>query len=185
MEIWKEIKGYEDIYQISNFGRVRSLARLVRIGDGVFKPTRNRILKPNKRNSYHSVNLYYPAGVSKTKMIHRLVAIHFKRKPHSPRKNVVNHVDCNKLNNHHSNLEWVTHLENCRHAKANGRMKVPFTRGEKNGRSILTEVQVIEIINLFGKKNNVQIARSFGISKNTILDIKSGRTWKHLNRGTA
>jgi len=185
LEIWKDVSGYEGIYQISNHGRVRSLPRLIKIGINSFKYVDLKILRQNRRNHYYSVNLYKPGEQTKTLMIHRMVAIHFKRSPRNPEKNIVNHKDCNKLNNHHSNLEWVTHTGNCRHARNNGRIKVPFTRGENNGRSILTESKVLEMISFFGKKNNVQISKIFGVSKNTVLDIKSGRTWKHLKQGSS
>lgn len=166
-EIWKDIVGYNGLYKISNYGRVMSL-----YNDG-------RILKPNSSGPYFHVNLFL-SGNQKTQRIHRLVAIHFLRKPISKLKILVNHKDCNKINNHHSNLEWCSPEGNCKHAKKHGRTKVPFTRGEKNGRSILTEQKVLLIREYCKTHNGVQAAIEFGVSKNTIFDIKAKRTWSHI-----
>ena len=96
-EIWKDIKDYEGLYQISNFGNVKSLIQN--------NSRRKKILKPYLNNSgYLRVNLYDKFGNAKKYYIHRLVAFTFLDKPQE--MNIVNHIDCNKLNNHSNNLEW-------------------------------------------------------------------------------
>jgi len=104
MEIWKDVKGFEEIYQVSNLGRIRSFARNPR---GVILSLKN------KTGWYLTTNFCY-RGIRKTVRVHRLVAEAFVPNPHN--KPEVNHKDGNKQNNRADNLEWVTRRENHRHA---------------------------------------------------------------------
>lgn len=109
-EIWKDIDGYEGLYQVSNLGRVKSL-----MCHG-FK--RVKILKGCRyAKGYLIVNLY-KSGKPISKSIHRLVASAFI--PNTQLKKEVNHLDANKVNNYVDNLEWCTTLENVKHAIENG-----------------------------------------------------------------
>lgn len=108
MEIWKDIKGYEGVYMVSDFGNIKTLAT-------------NRITNGWQQDKYgHRKVRLYKNKKPKDFYLHRLVAIAFipqiESKPH------VNHIDSNPKNNAASNLEWCTHLENMRHAFLNGRM---------------------------------------------------------------
>lgn len=109
-EYWKDIKGYEGLYQISNLGRVKSFYS-------------GKILKGIKAtNGYLNVRLYKngtPHGLS----IHRLVAQAFIPNPEN--KPEVNHIDEDKTNNKISNLEWNTRLENMRHGSIIQRKQKP------------------------------------------------------------
>ena len=121
-EIWKDIEGYEGIYQVSNLGRVRPQNR-----DIVFKKgNKNRVVGDSMRASYdgggyQSIVLWNDI-THKTIHIHRLVAEAFLEPPPSPNMEV-NHKDGNKCNNCIENLEWVTHAENMKHAFENLRFK--------------------------------------------------------------
>jgi hypothetical protein len=120
MEEWKAIKGYEGIYEVSSYGRVRSLDRYVStsIKHNEKRLVKGMYLKPHlKRNGYLSVDLKTPEK-QKTVSVHRLVALAFI--PLIEGKNVVNHKNLNKLDNRVENLEWVTAEENREHAKVNG-----------------------------------------------------------------
>lgn len=101
-EVWKDIKGYEGLYQISNFGRVFSVKRKL-------------YLKPrhNTGSTYQYVILYNKNGY-KNFRVHHLVASHFIPKPKN--KDYVNHLDGNKENNSMYNLEWCTTQENIGHS---------------------------------------------------------------------
>lgn len=102
-EVWKDIKGYEGLYQISNLGRVKSL--------NYMKTGKEKILKPVRTpDGYLKVNLY--SDKCYTKRIHRLVAENFLDIP----KLEINHLDGNKENNSVENLEWCTHAENERYS---------------------------------------------------------------------
>ena len=104
IEIWKDIKGFEGIYQISNLGRARSLKR-----------NRVYILKNNiDTHGYYYIIPYVNKKNYTHYKIHRLVALYFVS---GYKKGlVVNHKDGDKRNNHYSNLEWVTSSENNQHA---------------------------------------------------------------------
>ena len=111
-EIWKPVVGYEGLYEVSNFGNVRSLAREVcyrKNGKTIIRHVESRVLKPGNRHGYKGVGLC-KNGKQKCKQVHRLVAEAFIDNPNS--KQEVNHIDENTSNNHVNNLEWVTHIEN-------------------------------------------------------------------------
>lgn len=124
VEIWKAVKGYEGVYEVSNLGRVRT-----------FQPKENNIiLKPYVMpNGYEQVCLYS----KKTRIkcyIHRLVAIAFIDNPHNLPQ--VNHKDENKQNNHVENLEWVTAKQNLEHGTRKEKQKETFRRNGKLLKSV-------------------------------------------------
>jgi hypothetical protein len=107
-EVWKDIKDYEGLYQVSNLGRVKSLSRFV--SNGRFK--NDTILKPIKQSTgYTNVNLYKKNKVKQVS-IHQLIAIHFLN--HIPKGNkiVVDHIDNNRSNNKVCNLQILSNREN-------------------------------------------------------------------------
>jgi len=106
LEIWRDIKNYEGIYEVSKLGRIKSISR-----NGTIKE--NRILKPNKVMGYSQIVLY-KNNKREYKKIHRLVAETFI--PNLENKREVNHKDGNKTNNCVDNLEWVTTSENQLHS---------------------------------------------------------------------
>lgn len=105
MEVWKDIKGYEGLYQISNFGRVKSLPRMMKN-----RKCEEIIKTPSVLpKGYLKVSLCRN-GKTKYCFIHRLVAEAFI--PNPDNLPCVNHKDCNTSNNNVHNLEWVTYKEN-------------------------------------------------------------------------
>lgn len=101
-EIWKDIEGYEGLYQISSLGRVKSL--------GNDKTKKEKILKQDKnKNGYFKVNLW-KNNKTKTCQVHRLVAHAFIENPN--KLPIINHKDENPSNNMASNLEWCTQKYN-------------------------------------------------------------------------
>ena len=119
METWRDIEGYEGLYQISNKGRVKSTERIKWSGNVYYKAP-ERILKACKRvsNGYLFVNLYKD-GKRKPCTIHRLVAEAFLPNPDNLPQ--VNHKDENKENNCISNLEWCSPKYNCNYGTKNQR----------------------------------------------------------------
>lgn len=101
-EVWKPIKGYEGLYEISSLGRVRSLDRLVKGKWGKIKLT-GKILKGVKDKDGYLVITLSKDGKQKTFKIHRLVAIHFIPNPNNYKE--INHKDENKENCKYKNLE--------------------------------------------------------------------------------
>lgn len=105
IEEWKDIEGYEELYQVSNLGRVRSL------GNGSSNVSKERIMKPYKeKKGYLRVRLC-KNGKYKHFLIHRLVANAFIPNPNN--KPFIDHIDTNPSNNKVDNLRWVTNKENC------------------------------------------------------------------------
>jgi hypothetical protein len=109
MEIWKEIKDYEGLYEVSNYGRVKRLESLVK-NKHSYRLVKEKILSIP---SYHYQSVFLSNGKVKQHYVHRLVATAFLS--NSLNKEQVNHIDGNKLNNHVSNLEWVSQSENMKH----------------------------------------------------------------------
>lgn len=114
-EIWVDIKGFEGLYQVSNFGKIKSLSRYVCKKDGKKMFVDEKILQPYcKSNSgYLSIPLSKD-GKRCVKTIHRIVAESFI--PNINEYRDVNHKDGNKNNNNVDNLEWCTHSYNIKHA---------------------------------------------------------------------
>ena len=136
MENWKEIIGYENEYQVSDLGNVRSVDRQVNDNGGI-RITGGTMLKGEIVKGYRRVSLCRKSKKYRT-TVHRLVAMHFLE--NKLNKVAVNHKDGNKLNNCVDNLEWCTNSENIRHAfklglkKANNPMVGRF--GAQNSKSI-------------------------------------------------
>ena len=120
MEIWKEIKGYEGSYMVSNYGRVKSLEKNIKSHGGTrtqYRP--ERILKQSKNKwGYMKVWLYKNSKRIEF-AVHRLVADAFIENPSN--KPCVNHIDNDKTNNNAYNLEWCTYQENNEWSMKQGR----------------------------------------------------------------
>ena len=128
IEIWKDIDGYNGVYQVSNLGNVRRLS----------------LVTPRLIRGYNYADLHYK-GERKNCSIHRLVAKTFIK--NTENKPQVNHIDGNKFNNNVNNLEWNTSSENIKHAYKTG-LREPMT-GENGSHHKITEKQAIEIFTLF------------------------------------
>lgn len=116
-ELWKDISGYEGVYQISNLGRVKRLAYISEISPRGYKQYMHfseKILKPYTDKSGYVYTHLSKAGKTNAYLLHRLVANHFIPNPEN--KSTVNHKDGNKINNNINNLEWATRSEQTQHA---------------------------------------------------------------------
>lgn len=127
-EIWKDIKNYEGLYQVSNLGNVRSIPR-----QGAHKTL--HILKPGRtRKNYLQVSLT-KNSIQKPFRVHRLVAIAFIPNPNSYPQ--VNHIDGNKQNNCVENLEWCTNEYNMKESWRLGLRDNIYKKGKENSRSVI------------------------------------------------
>lgn len=118
-EIWKQIKDSDGHYFISNMGRMYREAYEFQDSLGK-KLHRNKKLMNqgnfNKKNGYYSYRYRGNNGESKKNYVHRLVATYFVDNPNIDEYNQINHIDCDKSNNHFNNLEWVNTKLNMEHA---------------------------------------------------------------------
>lgn len=110
-EIWKDIEGYEGIYQVSNLGRIKTLPKIINsISGGSFR--KEQIISPViQKSGYAHIGLWKNSKCKQVR-VHRIVAQHFCYNPDPIHKNQVNHLNENKLDNRACNLEWVTAKEN-------------------------------------------------------------------------
>ncbi len=144
-EIWKDIEGYKGLYQISNFGRVKSFYKFKILKS---RPNGKGYLRVHLSNNFIVTDYY----------IHRLVAQAFILNPNN--YHCINHIDGNKSNNHYKNLEWCSYSENNQHSYDIGLKK----SGEEHYRSKLSNNDVKEMKNLskLGWKSK-DIAKKFNV----------------------
>ena len=119
-EIWKDVVGYEGLYQVSNLGNVRSVDRYIKTKGDAMRMARGMVLANCFDGNYYHV-LLHGNGKIKVCLIHRLVADAFIENPNN--LPCVNHKDGNKLNNNVNNLEWCTPSYNSKHAFVTGLQK--------------------------------------------------------------
>lgn len=170
-EIWKDIKGYEGRYQVSNRGNVKSLNY-----NHTGKIKNLKFRKPNTYNQYMTIELC-KNNKKEVFFIHRLVAEAFI--PNPRKMPVVNHIDGNKTNNKSDNLEWCSYSSNVRHAYDTRLIK------QKN--------RAVNQYSLDGKYikswNGVrEVQRNLGYSSGALCDCCKGRqktaygyVWKYAN----
>jgi hypothetical protein len=172
-EIWRPVTGYEDLYEVSNLGRVRSLDREVRVispqGLEMTCVKKSRVLRTRQSpNGYVRVGLYDGVTPCKQKFysLHRLVAHAFVPNPSG--YPVVNHIDHNKANNAASNLEWTTDLENVRHCR----------RAYRHRTTRLTFELAEEIRKKAAEVRTRDLAQEYGVSQRSIRAIITKKNWK-------
>jgi NUMOD4 motif/HNH endonuclease len=177
MERWRDIDGFDGVYQVSNLGRVRKVKRT-----GTHGP-RMMASRVGSRG-YVTVSLKPLTARQRPYLVHRLVAEAFHGAPPSP-KHQCNHLDGNKTNNCTTNLEWVTCSQNHLHAHRKlGRTSVsPGVKGSEHGCAVLNEEAVREIrvaLKQNPKPTHASLATAYDVSQWTIRDIAQGKSWKHV-----
>lgn len=141
-EVWKDVVGYEGLYQVSNYGEI--------VNSKTHKTIKSEVCK-----GYQRVNLYNK-GKYRHHLIHRLVATAFIENEYNHK--CINHKDENKINNYFENLEWCNHKYNANYGTRNQRISIskigkkrkPFTESAKTNIGIAHHKQV----NQFDVKNN-------------------------------
>ena len=116
-EYWKPVVGYEGLYEVSNWGRVKSL-----------KFGKEKILKQSKNNKGYCLVTLSKNGTHKHFQVHRLVALHFLPNPNNLPQ--INHKDENKTNNNVDNLEWCTNEYNHNYGTINERISKSLINGK-------------------------------------------------------
>ena len=175
-EEWRNIAGYEGLYQVSNLGRVKSLERTVAGRNGSKRIIRGRILKPGStQDGYLLVSLCNGSGKKKMLRVNRLVCEAF----HENHKNKpqVNHINEDKSDNRACNLEWVTAKENCNHGTRNARMAKSVGQYTTNGK----------LIKIWQSTHEVE--RQLGFANQNISSVARGKlktaygyVWKYVEK---
>ena len=180
-ETWKDIKGYEGLYQVSNLGRVKSLKRNVIRKNGRNQTIQERILKPSITGGYLRVILCNGSGKRKAFSVHRLVCEAFHENPQN--KPEVNHINEDKSDNRACNLEWVTRKENNNHGTHNTRMaktkSKPVGQYKRDGK----------LIKVWQSAHEVQ--RQLGFTQESICKVALGERktaygflWKYIEESS-
>jgi len=141
--------------------------------DGSIESPYNRLLRPIRRK-YLDVLLWVGPKKYQWFKVHRLIAITFIPNPQN--KPEVNHKNGDKYDNRVENLEWVTRSENQKHAFANG---LNSNTGTKNGRAILTPIQIQVIREAYHYFTLKQIAKYFNVALSTIHKVVTNKSWSH------
>ena len=109
-EIWKDVQGYEGLYQVSNLGRVKSVDRVVHRSDGINMFRTGKIKNAHDNGRGYLVVSLYKHNKGQFNYVHRLVAQAFIANPDN--LPAIDHLNCNRADNKVTNLEWVTYSEN-------------------------------------------------------------------------
>lgn len=169
-EVWKDIPGYEGLYQASNLGRIKSLSKKLWNGHGYFY-SKEKILKPglssNKEENKRRLMVVLCKDVKKTWSVHKLIAITFLGE--KPEELIICHNDGNHLNNRVDNLRYDSYKENTRDIL-------------KHDRTIAkSKLNIENIINIRKEYSNgvkvKNITKKYNISENTVYNIISKRTY--------
>lgn len=184
-EEWKDVVGYEGYYQVSNYGRVKSIQRSVWNGKGYFI-NNGKILKQAKNKKGYPIVYLSKNAKQKTITVHRLVALAFISNPQN--KPQVNHIDGNKKNNNVSNLEWCSNQENQLHAVINklndhstyksGKAERPVYKIDAETNEIIAKYNSIsEATDAIGYKSKSNIGACCRGLKKTV----GGYKWKYAD----
>lgn len=176
-EVWKDITGYEGMYQVSNFGRVKSLGWNKIRSQNKKSIRADRILKTQTTHRGYLRLELNKNGVGIKFVVHRLVALTFLSNEDD--KPEINHINGIKSDNRLANLEWCTSKQNKIHAFNNNLSN--HARGENHVCSKLKLEQVRDIRSKFKSgefKNQTKVAKLFNVTRSSIWCIVNNINWK-------
>jgi len=156
----------EQIYQVSNFGRIRN--------------RNQKILQGSIIQGYRTLNIRIQRA-HRNFYVHKLVAQYFCEQK-SPENRFVIHQDYDKMNNRHDNLKWVSRTQLTEHNKLNPAIlnkNIPTTA--KHYKLNRSKVLIIKQLIRSGKSRPKMIAKQFGITSTQVTRIKKGENWKNVN----
>jgi len=172
-EVWIPIPGYEELYEVSNFGRVKSLPKEIIDPNGRVRKYKSRIMKQQTVNKYGHLKVgLYKDKKCKEYLVHRLVLLAFVGYPPKGMEGL--HKDGVPSNNNLTNLRWGTSKENSEDSITHG----TIARGSLLPQSKLTEDDVIAILN--DNRTSTLVAKDYNVSPRTIRSIRERKNWKHI-----
>lgn len=178
-EEWKDVVGYEGIYQVLNHGRVRAVPRVAVRCNGRSYTVKGNLLDPWEiQDGYQQVGLYKNLESPRVVSVHRLVLEAFVGP--CPKGQECRHLDGMAWNNRLENLKWGTRKEQSADRERHGTHR----KGPKSVRAKLVEddVQAIRLLLRIHDRRGAMsaVARKYEVDTATIRDIRDGRTWEHL-----
>lgn len=174
-EVWKAVSGYEGFYEVSDYGNVKSLNRVVNHAQRT-KKIKERIFSYRLGGRGYPVVNLARGGHNKTFCTYKLVMLAFNGFP--PNGTEIAHNNGNKLDSRLSNLRYDT-------PKGNNADKINHgtnNNGERNGISKLTEIEALEIYKLRGNVTQRVLALRYSISISTISMIQTGKRWQYATQ---
>jgi len=177
-EIWKDVPGFEGLYEVSSHGRLRSLGRPVLTGNGQLRRYRERTLvTPLTAAGYPHAHLRRGTSGGQTVLVHHLVAAAFI----GPRPDGadVRHLNCIPADNRVENLAYGSRIENLQDSVALGRM----CHGESRPAAKLSDdaVRLMRALHAAGLATHRSLAENFGVSPSVAGRAVAGHTWKHVS----
>ena len=172
---WLHCPGFENSYEVSNYGQVRSIDRYCSGRKGLIK---GQIIHSDLNQKGYPQLRLYNSNKKYVRNQHRLVALAFIDNPEGLIE--VNHIDHNKHNNHVDNLEWITRSDNIKHSYIHRDPKTYKGSGNKNAK--LTEEQVKNIRKEY-KNNKItykELAYKNNVGVTLIGYIVNNKIWKHV-----
>lgn len=173
MEKWRDIQGYEGLYQVSESGGVKRLSHIAEYKDGAKHHYEERTLSPVLQATGYLTVTLCRGGEQRPVGVHRLVAETFI--PNPDNKPQVNHIDGCKTNNKASNLEWCTAKENSDHAWRLGLSKITDKHKTPAGKNA-KPIECLETGEIF--KSAREAERRLGISNQNISKVLKGKRSK-------
>jgi hypothetical protein len=167
--IWRPVKGYEGLYEVSNDGQVRSLDIYIDCGYGTKRLHRGKIIPSRANNRGYFTITLWRGGKQYRTTVHRLVAEAFI--PNVDNKPQVNHIDEDRSNNRSDNLEWVTDNEN----KAHSSIAIGGTQRPKKA-VVMTKKTTGEAFHFNGMR---EAERALNLDHGTVMKVLSGRQNSH------
>jgi hypothetical protein len=155
METWQEIKGYEGLYLVSNYGNIKSLGNQFKRKD--------KILKPGNDKKGYKLVVLCNNKIKKTHKVHRLVANAFIDNYFN--KPQVNHINGIKYDNNSKNLEWCTEIENVKHSFDNGLVKICKKVIDTNTGNVFQSIAIAS------KQNNINYSTLYNMLNGKIFNL--------------
>jgi len=173
-EIWLPVPDYEGYYEVSNFGGVRSVDRIVLTERGSKLRVKGNVKNPTVLKAGYLVVGLHKGNKTKAASVHRLVGLAFIPNPNKEQFSI-NHKDGNKANNHVSNLEWATLEENTKHQWATG---LANPSGCFKGVLSFEIAEEIRAKRQEHKYTNKALGNMYNVSSATISLILNNKIWK-------
>lgn len=180
MEVWRDIPGWEGIYQASSLGNIRALDRELESGRWGRVRRKGGPIKAHPKGRYGQLQVGLRLnGVRKWFGVHRLVCLAFHGEPPAGKGCAAHFPDPDPTNNRPDNLVWATYQENSDHRRVHG----TILEGGRNPSARLSAQDVEQIRNEFWRGtagrpgNKAELARRFGISASQVARVANGRGW--------